>query len=43
MHECNSIQAVNTYSRLCYQTKFRLTEIIKIEEILIQKSKKENH
>ena len=31
MNECNSIEAVNTYSSLSDQTKFRLNEIINIE------------
>ena len=41
MHECNSNEAVNTYSSLSDQTKVRLNNIVKIEGIWIQKFKKE--
>ena len=30
--KCNSIEATNTYSNLCDQTKFRLNEINKIKD-----------
>ena len=40
MNKGNSIEAVNTYSSLSDQTKFRLNEIIKIED-LFQKLKNE--
>ena len=32
MIECNSIEAINAYSSLIDQTKFRLNGIIKIED-----------